>query len=166
MGWSVNLQAWANPRHAENNGSMLSLGILYALLAAFSNSAIDATRKKLASKVPSTALVALPALLEALVHCTFITTFGRFDSFPFDNPHALSGLAVLSASMLLSARLLYQSALASGPLSLTVPYLSFTPAILVAIAFLFLGETVSAQGGEREITRPGEPVLSCMSGMI
>jgi hypothetical protein len=40
-----------------------------------------------------------------------------------------------------SSRTLYQLAISSAPLSLTVPYLSFTPAMLVGIAFMFLGES-------------------------
>lgn len=123
---------------------MLSLGILYALLAALTNSAIDSTRKVVGKHVPPNALVALPALLEAAMACAFIKAIGGFDRVaPVNHPHALGGLALASGCLLLAARFMYQSALACGPLSLTVPYISFTPAILVAIAYVWLGETVS-----------------------
>jgi hypothetical protein len=41
---------------------------------------------------------------------------------------------------MLASKLLYQSALGAAPLSLTVPYLAFTPAMVVATAFFFLNE--------------------------
>ncbi|KAJ9509775.1 hypothetical protein QJQ45_011623 [Haematococcus lacustris] len=43
-------------------------------------------------------------------------------------------------------RVLYQKALAISPLSLCVPYLSFTPSFLVLTAFVFVGEVPSTAG--------------------
>lgn len=122
------------------------LGITFALLAALANSAIDGVRKVAASKVPATALVTLPCMLESICACVFINAFGGFSNVEIDKPVLLVGLSVGSALLLLLSRTLYQTALAGAPLSLTVPYLSFTPAILVMIAFFFLGETPSAGG--------------------
>ena len=44
------------------------------------------------------------------------------------------------------AMLLYMKAIRDYPLSLTLPYLAFTPVIITMCAYLFLGETVSATG--------------------
>ena len=41
---------------------------------------------------------------------------------------------------------LYMTAIRQSPLSLTVPYLAFTPAFNILTGYLFLGETVSATG--------------------
>ncbi|KAL6765903.1 hypothetical protein V8C86DRAFT_1781989 [Haematococcus lacustris] len=43
-------------------------------------------------------------------------------------------------------QVLYQKALATSPLSLCVPYLSFTPSFLVLTAFVFVGEVPSTAG--------------------
>ena len=55
-------------------------------------------------------------------------------------------LAVLVPLELL-AMLLYMAAIRDHPLSLTLPYLAFTPVFAIAIAWLMLGERVTAQGG-------------------
>lgn len=44
------------------------------------------------------------------------------------------------------AMLLYMKAIRDYPLALTLPYLSFTPVIITACAFLFLGERVTGLG--------------------
>lgn len=44
------------------------------------------------------------------------------------------------------AMLLYMKAIRDYPLSLTLPYLAFTPVIITLCAYLFLGETISPSG--------------------
>lgn len=46
----------------------------------------------------------------------------------------------------LGAMLLYMRAIRDHPLSLTLPYLAFTPVLVIAVAWVLLGERVSPQG--------------------
>ena len=54
--------------------------------------------------------------------------------------------AFMSAVLRLLSLLLYQTAIALSPLSATVPYLSFTPAMLIVTAYLLIGEQPSSSG--------------------
>ncbi len=54
---------------------------------------------------------------------------------------------VLSLPLNLSAYFLYLYAIKISPLSLTVPFLSFTPLFMVLTGFITLGETVNGWGG-------------------
>lgn len=51
--------------------------------------------------------------------------------------------AFMSAALRLLSLLLYQTAIQLAPLSVTVPYLSFTPAMLLCTAYLMIGEQPS-----------------------
>ena len=109
---------------------MLYVGIGLALAAACCNSAIDASRKAASVLVPSAALVALPALLEACLACSFIAALGGFDGVDLSSlPSGFFVVTLLSSVIQFGAKLLYQRALALAPLSLTVPYLSCTPGV-------------------------------------
>ncbi|MBK1644327.1 EamA family transporter [Thiocapsa imhoffii] len=46
----------------------------------------------------------------------------------------------------IAAMLLYMAAIRDHPLSLTLPYLAFTPVLVMLVAWLLLGETVTARG--------------------
>eukprot|EP00198_Chlamydomonas_reinhardtii_P002664 XP_001692000.1 predicted protein [Chlamydomonas reinhardtii] len=46
----------------------------------------------------------------------------------------------------LTPRFMYQRAVCMSPLSLTIPYLAFTPAILIVTAYIFLGELPGSSG--------------------
>ena len=52
----------------------------------------------------------------------------------------------MSAALRLLSLLLYQTAIQLAPLSVTVPYLSFTPAMLLITAYLMIGEQPSWSG--------------------
>jgi uncharacterized membrane protein len=54
--------------------------------------------------------------------------------------------AFMSAALRLVSLLLYQSAIQLAPLSTTIPYLSFTPAMLIVTAYLMIGEQPSLPG--------------------
>jgi uncharacterized membrane protein len=54
--------------------------------------------------------------------------------------------AFMSAALRLISLLLYQTAIQLSPLSTTIPYLSFTPAMLLATAYLMIGEVPSWSG--------------------
>lgn len=51
--------------------------------------------------------------------------------------------AFMSAALRLLSLLLYQTAIQLAPLSVTIPYLSFTPAMLLCTAYLMIGEQPS-----------------------
>lgn len=52
----------------------------------------------------------------------------------------------MSAALRLLSLLLYQTAIQLAPLSVTIPYLSFTPAMLLCTAYLMIGEQPSWSG--------------------
>jgi uncharacterized membrane protein len=52
----------------------------------------------------------------------------------------------MSAGLRLVALLLYQTAIQLAPLSVTIPFLSFTPAMLIVTAYLMIGEQPSLPG--------------------
>jgi uncharacterized membrane protein len=82
---------------------------------------------------------------------------GLPDTSTFDK-HTFYTVVAITAFGATFARLLYQRALSIAPLSLTVPYLAFTPAFVVLISPLFLaGEAASPMGmlGEHCCTRQG-----------
>jgi drug/metabolite transporter (DMT)-like permease len=61
-------------------------------------------------------------------------------------PVAFWGWMLLLVPLEVAAMLLYMAAIRDHPLSLTVPYLAFTPAFVILIAELLLGERISAAG--------------------
>lgn len=113
---------------------MLYAGIALAGAAALANSSIDTVRKFASSLVPSSPLVALPALLEALIACSAIAASGGFSGLDLSGVDlkTFAFVTLLSSALQLYAKLLYQKALALAPLSLTIPYLSCTPGERVA----------------------------------
>ncbi len=83
------------------------------------------------------------------------------------HPQVFATATLSSSLLLLLSRFMYQRAVSISPLSLTIPYLAFTPAILIATAYIFLGGcTCDGQGGRGSGTheaccapsaRPSEP---------
>lgn len=53
---------------------------------------------------------------------------------------------ILSLPLEIAAMILYVKALKVSPLSLTLPFLSLTPILLIVVSYLILGEKVSLQG--------------------
>lgn len=63
-----------------------------------------------------------------------------------DLPAALWAKIAVAVPLELLAMVMYMSAIREAPLSLTLPYLAFTPALTVFTGYLILGETVSLRG--------------------
>ena len=61
-------------------------------------------------------------------------------------PPAFWGLLAMLVPLELAAMLLYMAAIRDHPLSLTLPYLAFTPVFVIGVAWVLLGERVSARG--------------------
>lgn len=63
-----------------------------------------------------------------------------------ERPAIFTTVVAASAALLLGAKVLYQRSLAASPLSITIPYLSFTPVFLLLTAYVLVGESPRAQG--------------------
>ena len=120
-------------------------GFAFAGAAALGHSGIDATRKIASQRFSSPELVALVALLDAIFLSTLVFGTGLAPTTAFLTPH-LCQILVLSAALKVLCGYLYQRALHVSPLSCTVPYLAFTPALLLGTSFVLLGEVPSRQG--------------------
>lgn len=68
-------------------------------------------------------------------------------------------ILVLSSAVKILAGVMYQRALQVSPLSVTVPYLAFVPALILVTGFFLLGEIPSFQGITG--TSRGVPGLRC-----
>ena len=132
--------------------SNVAIGCSYSLAAAAAHSCVESLRKHASSQIPMQALVALPSLVEAII-CLAVDTIKSEDGPAWMKISDGSTVSlqfmvtvIASSCILLFARVLYQRALSVAPLSLTVPFLSFTPVLLVFIAFVFLNERPSSLG--------------------
>jgi len=116
-------------------------GYLYALGAAFFTAVSDAMSKQILQR-HSAVVVAWARLAYASV---FLLPLLFFIPIP-----ALDGFFWLTIAALLPleiiAILLYMKALQISPLSLTVPFLSLTPAFTIFTSFLILGELPNPSG--------------------
>lgn len=65
---------------------------------------------------------------------------------PFALPAPFWGWLALSVPLEVGGMLLYMAAIRAHPLSLTLPYLAFTPAFVMLFGWLLLGEAVSPGG--------------------
>jgi uncharacterized membrane protein len=93
-------------------------------------------------------LIALVTVYDAVIATIGVLCVdgGLPDTSSFDK-HTFYTVVTITAFGATFARLLYQRALSIAPLSLTVPYLAFTPAFVVLISPLFLvGEAASPMG--------------------
>ena len=115
--------------------------VLYAILSAFSLATADALSKRILPNVNAWIIVwirlffACPFLIILLFSITIP---------PLDKTFWLT--ISLLAPLDLIAMILYVRAIRMSPLSLTVPLLSLTPALLVPVGWLVLGEVVDLSG--------------------
>jgi len=115
--------------------------ILWSLLSAFMTASNDALTKK-ALVAHNEYLIAWLRLLWAL---PFLFAALAFISIPtIDSVFFLTFFAALPLEV--TASVLYAKALKLSPLSLTVPFLSLTPILLIVVPYLILGETISHLG--------------------
>lgn len=133
--------------------SHMLVGWTLALGAAVTNTAVDSCRKHAASIIPVEGLVALVGVADAAISWLVVAVVSALGGFKglnknmhLSSPYAFFAVTFLSSTLLLTAKVMYQKALQLSPLSLTIPYLSFTPAILVITAYFLLGEEPSASG--------------------
>src|SRR3989338_575476 len=117
------------------------LWVLYALLSAFSFATADAFTKKASDDLDNYVLI----LSRFFYGAPFILLLLLFIPTPkIEAGFWLALIALLPFEIL--AWVLYIKAIKSNQISLVLPFLSFTPAFLVVISFLMLGEIPSLMG--------------------
>jgi drug/metabolite transporter (DMT)-like permease len=136
-----------------------TIGLLLGVSSALCWTVLDISRKHIVSKMSASfALVGL--MLAQIPFVLPFMTVAEFGAAPepqtpvtaviFADFPALSStyllLAAGSVALNLVANWLFLRGMQISPLSLTTPYLAFTPVFTALIAFLFLGQSVTAWG--------------------
>lgn len=121
---------------------MAGIWVLYAVVSAFSLATSDALTKKALgnSNEYLVAWFRLVFTMPVLFLLALWVPVPELDSTFFSAFSVALPLEVL-------ALILYTKALRCSPLSLTLPFLSFTPVFLIAVSYFILGERVSLRGG-------------------
>jgi len=117
------------------------MGVLLAGLASICFVTLDVLRKVLGKRLSAVDIVIGISLGAAAVFGAILglSGIGKFDS-------VFLLLAALESIAFTIASLLYVRAVTLSPLSLTIPYLGFTPVVAVVVAFFLLGETPTLRG--------------------
>lgn len=113
-----------------------------ALLCALSLASADAATKAWLQGLSARELVVVRFGLTGILLLPVLLV----QSWPEDLPWAFWGLLLVLVPLELTAMGLYMRAIRDYPLSQTLPYLAFSPVLVVLIAHLVLGERVSVQG--------------------
>ncbi|MGB0721590.1 MAG: EamA family transporter [Gammaproteobacteria bacterium] len=116
--------------------------VLLALLAAFSLATADAVGKRFLPDYSAGELALARTAVTATLLFPVLGMIGPFNVAPGAWPWILVGMP---AELL--AMYGYMRAIESSPLSLTLPYMAFTPAFAAVLSWWILDEAVSAQGG-------------------
>lgn len=121
----------------------MALGFLWALLASAGFAILDGVRKRLVQTLSPTATAGLMNGAQAvlLLSAALIGEGGIPDA-----PPAFYLVVLATAAINLCTTLMYLHAVRLSPLSLTVPYLAFTPALLLLTAWAVLDEQPSWRG--------------------
>lgn len=115
---------------------------LLALTCAFSLASADAATKAWLSGYSAWELTAIRFTLTAVLLTPLLAGLPDLTGLPL----AFWGWVALSVPLEIAAMLLYMAAIRDHPLSLTVPYLAFTPVFVMLLADALLGERVSVTG--------------------
>ncbi|MGE5153940.1 MAG: EamA family transporter [Bdellovibrio bacteriovorus] len=113
-----------------------------ALLSAFSLASVDAATKAWLQDFSARELALVRLGGAGLLLSPLLADLPPLQTLP---PPFWGWLAAL-VPLELTAMLLYMRAIRDHPLSLTLPYLAFTPVLAIAVAWALLGERVSLQG--------------------
>ncbi len=116
--------------------------VIYAFLTAFLLATSDALTKRLLLSVKDEYLVAWLRLLFSLPLLMISLLFAGIP--PLDGTFWTAVLIALPLEI--TAVILYTKALKASPMSLTIPFLAFTPFFLIIISYVILGEKVSLSG--------------------
>jgi drug/metabolite transporter (DMT)-like permease len=113
-----------------------------ALLSALSLASVDAATKAWLQGFSARELTLVRLGITGLVMSPLLADLPPLGTLP---PPFWGWLAAL-VPLELAAMLLYMRAIRDHPLSLTLPYLAFTPVFAIAVAWLLLGERISLRG--------------------
>ncbi|NCA69252.1 MAG: EamA family transporter [Sphingobacteriia bacterium] len=116
--------------------------ISLSLICAFSLASADAATKAWLQGFSARELVVVRFGIVGLLMAPLLVGMGPLTSI---EPVFWLWIAAL-IPLELVAMLLYMIAIRDHPLSLTLPYLAFTPVFVIAVAWIVLGEAVSLQG--------------------
>lgn len=120
-------------------------GFAYAAGAAIGHSCIDTSRKIASQRFSSAELVGLVGIFDALFLSAFVMGSGLLSSLQFMTIELIAILAS-SAGLKIFCAFMYQRALQVSPLSVTVPYLAFTPALIIFTSYVMVRELPNFQG--------------------
>ncbi|KAG2988939.1 hypothetical protein JG687_00014885 [Phytophthora cactorum] len=123
---------------------IMSYGVSIAVINSVVNALCDPLRKYLTKFMDPFMVVAMRGLIQAplFVVWAIVDTGGRLP--PLN--HLFWTSVCISGSINIITSYLYNRAIQISTLSATVPFLSFTPAFLVVVAFLVLGEVPTVSG--------------------
>jgi len=116
--------------------------IALALICAFTLASADAAAKAWLRDFTAEELLVVRFCLPGLLMTPLLIGLPS----PADLPWAFWGWMAVMLPLELLAMWLYVVAIRDHPLSLTLPYLAFTPVFVVGVAWMLLGEQVSARG--------------------
>lgn len=132
------------------------LGIALALVCAFAWSGLDLTRKYMGEKVSATAAVAGLTLIQVPI---LLGMMGFAEALPADGFHRQLGVhpfpeipvdywwyAAGTIALNVAANFLFLRAVQVSPISLTIPYLAFTPVFSAFTAMMTFGEIPTPMG--------------------
>lgn len=119
------------------------VGLALALLASAGFAILDGIRKRIVLELSPTATAGLTNGAQAVV--LLAIALASEGGVP-DAPPTFYAVVAATAVINLVTTLMYLHAVRASPLSLTIPYLAFTPALLLVTAWLVLGEKPSPQG--------------------
>lgn len=115
--------------------------IILTLVCAFSIASSDAIAKKAMERIPSRDV----AFARFACSAPFVAPLLFLGAGPSE-PYKFIGIALLLTPLEITAILLYMRAIQLSPLSLTLPFLAFTPAFVLVTGRLILGEAPGATG--------------------
>jgi drug/metabolite transporter (DMT)-like permease len=115
---------------------------LLSVLCAFSLASADAATKAWLGDYSATEISVVRFTLTGLLLAPLLAGMPA----PWTLPAPFWGWIAIMLPLEVAAMLLYMAAIRDHPLSLTVPYLAFSPVFVIFIAAWLLGEPVSAQG--------------------
>ena len=117
------------------------MGLALAIICSLSFAALDVLRKLLGERLPTLQIViginvgAAGVFMGVLI----ITGIKQWDG-------TFLGVAAIELVAYTAASILYVQAVNLSPLSLTIPYLGFTPVVVTVLAYPLLGEVPALQG--------------------
>lgn len=115
--------------------------LIITLLCAFTLAASDAVAKKTLSHIDLRSLTLIRLGFAGLLMSPLL-----IDIQPANYPAEFWGWLTISVPAEIIAMLLYMKAIRDYSLSLTVPYLAFTPMFVIVTGWLVLGESISISG--------------------